>query len=165
MSRELVLIADDSEFDRRVLAAIVRSAGFDVAEAADGLQAYDLYETLHPPIVLLDALMPKLDGFEVARRIKASDKGSFTSVIFLTSLTEAQELAACVSAGGDDFLSKPYNEIILRAKLEAMSRVQQLHRLEARPKNRDMHAAAEPWRPLRSAAARLLWHAYGQGAI
>ena len=140
MAEELVLIADDSDFDRRILAAIVKSAGYRVVEAADGLQAWDLYERHRPPLVLLDALMPGIDGFEVARRIKAGEAGAFTSVIFLTSLTKAQELAACVSAGGDDFLSKPYNEVILRAKLEAMNRVQQLHRrLQAQQEELERH--------------------------
>lgn len=124
---ESILIADDNQVDRTILSKIVSQAGYTVIQAKDGIEALELYAEHNPRIVLLDALMPRLDGFSVAREIKHSPAGEFTSVVFLTSLTAADELASCVNAGGDDFLSKPYNKVILQAKLRALQRVQDLH--------------------------------------
>ena len=122
-----ILIADDNEGDRMVLSAFVRREGHEVISAVDGIDALAKFDATAPQIVLLDALMPNLDGFEVAREIKARARDSFVPVVFLTSLTEADELARCLDAGGDDFLSKPYDPVILRAKLSALGRVRQLH--------------------------------------
>ena len=122
-----VLIADDNAVDRQVLSAIVKRAGYEVIPAEDGIEAVDKYHNEAPDMVLLDALMPGKDGFEVAREIKASDRDDFVPIIFLTSLTEAQDLARCVESGGDDFLSKPYNKVILQAKLSAMDRMRTMH--------------------------------------
>ncbi len=122
-----VLVADDNRTDRTLLSRIVAREGHEVIEAVDGLDALDKFEHSHPQIVLLDALMPRLDGFEVARRIREAAGDAFIPIIFLTSLTEADELARCLMAGGDDFLSKPYNSVILRAKINALERMRQLH--------------------------------------
>jgi len=118
-----VLVADDNEVDRRVLTTIVEKAGYEVIGAIDGNDAIDKYHSQRPNLVLLDALMPGKNGFEVAQEIKQAAGEEFIPIIFLTSLTEARELARCVEAGGDDFLSKPYNRIILEAKLSALQRM------------------------------------------
>jgi CheY-like chemotaxis protein/anti-sigma regulatory factor (Ser/Thr protein kinase) len=122
-----VLIADDNEGDRMLLSAIVRREGHQVISAVDGADALAKFDAEAPQIVLLDALMPNMDGFEAAREIKSRTRDSFMPIVFLTSLTEAGELARCLDAGGDDFLSKPYNPIILRAKLAALARMRHLH--------------------------------------
>ena len=123
-----ILVADDSEVDRLLLSTIVRKEGYEVQLAVDGFDALQMFESYRPQMVLLDAVMPGIDGFEVARRIKAQAGEEFVPIIFLTSLTEADELARCVEAGGDDFLSKPYNKVILKAKLNAMDRMREMHR-------------------------------------
>ena len=122
-----VLVADDNAVDRKILTTIVKGAGYDVTDAVDGIDALDKFYSIKPDLVLLDALMPGKDGFAVAREIKANSGDGFVPVIFLTSLTEAKELARCVEVGGDDFLSKPYNRIILEAKLNAFSRMRDMH--------------------------------------
>lgn len=122
-----VLVADDNRTDRLLLSAIVRKEGHEVITAVDGLDAIEKFASTRPQLVLLDALMPGLDGFEVARRIKEAAADAFVPIIFLTSLTEADELARCLVAGGDDFLSKPYNKVILRAKITALERMRQMH--------------------------------------
>jgi two-component system, HptB-dependent secretion and biofilm response regulator len=122
-----VLVADDNRVDRMVLAAIVRREGYDVAEAVDGHDALRKFREFAPQMVLLDALMPGLDGFEVARQVKAAAGEELIPIIFLTSLTEADALARAVEAGGDDFLSKPYNQIVLKAKLNALQRMRTMH--------------------------------------
>lgn len=122
-----VLVADDNAVDRKVLTAIVKAAGFRVTEAVDGNDALEKYFSVKPDLVLLDALMPGQDGFEVAEQIKARVGDDFVPIIFLTSLTEASDLARCLEAGGDDFLSKPYNRVILQAKLSAFQRMREMH--------------------------------------
>ncbi|MEZ5560817.1 MAG: fused response regulator/phosphatase [Pseudomonadales bacterium] len=122
-----VLVADDNDVDRMLLTTIVRKEGYEVQEAVDGFDALRKFVEHRPQMVLLDAMMPGLDGFEVARRIKEQAGEEFVPIIFLTSLTAADELARCLDAGGDDFLSKPYNKVILKAKLNALHRMRTLH--------------------------------------
>ena len=78
-------------------------------------------------IVLMDALMPRMDGFEAARLIKQLAGEELVPIIFLTSLTDAESLVKCLDAGGDDFLSKPYNRVILQAKINAFNRMRVMH--------------------------------------
>ena len=122
-----ILVAEDSQVDRLVLSTIVRKEGYEVVEAVDGREAVEKFIEHRPHMVLMDALMPDLDGFEAARRIKCEAGEDFVPIIFLTSLSEADALSRAVAAGGDDFLSKPYNKIILKAKLNALQRMRHMH--------------------------------------
>jgi two-component system, HptB-dependent secretion and biofilm response regulator len=122
-----ILVADDSQTDRMLLSSILARQGHDVVTAVDGLDALARFESDAPQMVLLDVLMPRLDGVEVAKRIKSLAAAAFVPIIFLSSITDADELARCLDAGGDDFLSKPYNGIVLRAKIAAFERMRQLH--------------------------------------
>ena len=121
-----VLIAEDGAADRLLLAQIVRRHGYEVLTAEDGAQAVALFAAERPDLVLLDALMPVMDGFEAARQIKAMAGEALVPIIFLTSLHEDQALAHCLEAGGDDFLAKPYSAVILGAKIHAMDRLRRL---------------------------------------
>lgn len=123
-----ILIADDNQSDRMILKAIVTSQGHQVVIAVDGLDAVSQYAREKPDLVLLDALMPKMDGFEAARQIKQMALDELIPIIFLTSLNDAESLARCLGAGGDDFLPKPYNPIILRAKINAFDRMRKMHK-------------------------------------
>lgn len=122
-----ILIADDSDSDRLILQAMLRKLGHEVVTAVDGMDAVERFRTERPQIVLLDALMPRMDGREAARRIKALAGEALVPIIFLTSLSDAEELADCLAAGGDDFLSKPYNRIIIEAKINAFNRMRMMH--------------------------------------
>ncbi len=124
--RLTILIAEDSPVDRMLLSTIVARQGHRVLTAADGMQAVALFEQERPQLVLMDALMPVMDGFEAARRIKQLAGDELVPIIFLTSLTENQALVGCLEAGGDDFIAKPYNPIILEAKIQAMHRLRRL---------------------------------------
>jgi CheY-like chemotaxis protein len=121
-----VLIADDTDTDRLILTSIVKKQGHIVVTASDGLEAVEGFIAERPDIVLLDALMPHMDGFEAARQIKAIAGEEFVPIIFLTSLKDADSLAQCLEAGGDDFMSKPYNRIILQAKIKAFRRMREM---------------------------------------
>lgn len=123
-----VLIADDTATDRLILETIVKKEGHRVISACDGVEAVQQFERQRPDIVLLDALMPNMDGFEAARHIKVLAGEELIPIIFLTSLTDTSSLVKCLEAGGDDFLSKPYNRIILQAKIKAFYRMRVMNR-------------------------------------
>ncbi|MDH0648285.1 fused response regulator/phosphatase [Pseudomonas sp. GD03858] len=121
-----VLVAEDGAADRLLLAQIVRRQGHEVFTAENGEQAVALFIERRPQLVLLDALMPVMDGFEAARRIKALAGEALVPIIFLTSLNEEEALVRCLEAGGDDFMAKPYSAVILGAKIRAMDRLRRL---------------------------------------
>lgn len=122
-----VLIADDNPTDRMILGRLVTRLGHAVISAENGRQALDAFITQRPDLVLLDALMPVMDGFEAARHIKQACGEDLVPIIFLTSLTDTGALVQCLEAGGDDFLTKPYNPVILQAKILAFNRMQDMH--------------------------------------
>jgi two-component system, HptB-dependent secretion and biofilm response regulator len=122
-----ILVADDTDSDRFILETIVRKEGHQVFVAKNGLEAVAIFEKERPDIVLLDALMPELDGFGAARQIKALAGDELVPIIFLTSLQDTESLVSCLDAGGDDFLSKPYNRVILKAKIRSFNRMRGLH--------------------------------------
>lgn len=121
-----ILIAEDSAADRMLLSSIVRRQGHQVLTAANGAEAVAAFREQRPQLVLMDAMMPVMDGFEAAQQIKALAGETLVPIIFLTSLTESEALARCLEAGGDDFLAKPYNQVILSAKIKAMDRLRRL---------------------------------------
>ena len=121
-----VLIAEDSAADRMLLSTIVRRQGHEVLTAANGAEAVEMYRQQQPQLVLMDAMMPVMDGFEAARQIKRLAGETLVPIIFLTAMTESEGLARCLEAGGDDFLAKPYNPVILAAKIKAMDRLRRL---------------------------------------
>lgn len=121
-----VLIVEDGATDRLLLATIVRKQGHRVLTAENGKLAVALFAEQRPQLVLLDAVMPVMDGFEAARQIKALAGEELVPIIFLTSLTEDEALVRCLEAGGDDFLAKPYSPVVLAAKIRAMDRLRRL---------------------------------------
>lgn len=133
-----VLIAEDSTADRLLLSSIVQRQGHNVLLAANGAEALALFALQRPQLVLMDGLMPVMDGFEAARQIKALAGEVLVPIIFLTSLNQADALARSLEAGGDDVLSKPYNPLLLAAKITVMDRMRRLQ--ETVLQQRDMIA-------------------------
>ena len=109
-----------------MLASIIRRQGHQVLTVSNGAEAIEVFARERPQLVLMDALMPVMDGFEAARQIKQLAGEALVPIIFLTSLRESEALAQCLDAGGDDFLPKPYNPLILAAKINAMDRLRRL---------------------------------------
>ncbi|MBF0473591.1 MAG: SpoIIE family protein phosphatase, partial [Nitrospirae bacterium] len=99
----------------------------DVCLAFDGKMAIKVFNEEHPDIILMDVLMPLMNGYDATRIIKESAGDNLIPVIFLTALTDDDSLAKCVQAGGDDFMTKPYNPIILKSKIDAMERIRRLY--------------------------------------
>jgi sigma-B regulation protein RsbU (phosphoserine phosphatase) len=113
-----VLIADDNAIFREVLKRHVTSLfGYDIIEAANGLEAATLAETLHPDLILLDLVMPDLDGIEVIRRIRTHPRLADVPILFLSAETDRRVWAEALSAGANDFMPKPYHREELGARI------------------------------------------------
>jgi CheY-like chemotaxis protein/anti-sigma regulatory factor (Ser/Thr protein kinase) len=130
-----ILVAEDSAADRLILQSMLQRSGHEVVLAEDGESAITAFSECHPDLVFLDVIMPNVNGIEAARRIKSLAGDELIPVIFLTSLADAESLATCLDAGGDDFLSKPYNQIVLDSKIKAFSRMREMHRTVAHQKD------------------------------
>ncbi len=122
-----ILIADDDLPNRFLLQTILDKQGFNVLQADDGLQAVEVFKRERPDLVLMDIKMPNMDGYEATRNIKAMSGETFVPVIFLTATSDSDGLAKCVESGGDDFLTKPYNHVLLKARIDALLRIRELY--------------------------------------
>ena len=122
-----VLVADDDLPNRFILQAILNKQGFRVLHADDGIQAVDIFDRERPDLVLMDIKMPNMDGYEATRHIKNISGETFVPVIFLTATSDSEGLARCIESGGDDFLTKPYNKVLLRARIDALLRIRELY--------------------------------------
>ncbi|HXH23947.1 MAG TPA: response regulator [Vicinamibacterales bacterium] len=116
--RPLVLIVEDQEELRRLYARHLLRCGFDVLEAADGLDAVDTTTTLAPDVVLMDLSLPVLDGWEATRRLKADARTAHIPVVALTAYDGSLELERATSAGCDWFVPKPCPPDALVAEIE-----------------------------------------------
>ncbi|HEY9199757.1 MAG TPA: SpoIIE family protein phosphatase, partial [Gammaproteobacteria bacterium] len=127
-TRPLALLVDDESFNLLLLQVLVEHLGYRAIKAENGAQAVERFAAQHPDIVLMDVTMPVMDGMEATRRIKQLAGDEHIPVIFVTALSDESELAACLAAGGDDFLSKPLSLTVLEAKIRAAERVRALQR-------------------------------------
>lgn len=117
-----VLIADDEDAIRSGLASALRRANFDVVEARDGLNALEKVEKHQPDIIVLDILMPVMDGREVCRRLRQDE--DWTPVIMLTQISATGEKISSLEEGADDYLNKPFDSYELIARIKALLRRQ-----------------------------------------
>lgn len=122
-----ILVVDDTEANRKLLSWILEDDGHDVVEAANGQEAVDLFKSNQPDMVLMDVMMPIMDGYEATAAIKDYLGDTHIPIIFLTALSDDASLAKCLAIGGDDFLSKPINEQVLQAKIKAHARIRDLN--------------------------------------
>lgn len=120
VSERHLLIVDDEENLRTMLAAALRHHGFAVTMASDGREGLDAVKTARPDLVLLDVMMPELDGFEVCRRMRT--EGDRTPVLFLTAKDTTADKVRGLTLGGDDYLQKPFSLDELVARVEAILR-------------------------------------------
>jgi DNA-binding response OmpR family regulator len=118
-----ILVVEDNDADRFLLARIIKEQGYEIITARDGVEAVDKYQQDRPSIILMDALMPNMDGITAVRQIKSLAGDSMVLVLFLTSLNDEISLVSCLEAGGDDFITKPYRPAVLTAKVRAFSRM------------------------------------------
>lgn len=123
---KLALVVDDEPTNRLILEILLKKNGFEVIQAENGIEAVDCFVNKTPDIIFMDVMMPVMDGYEAATKIKQLSGEKFIPIIFLTAITDEDSLNRCVEAGGDDFLTKPFNDTILMSKIRAMGRIQEL---------------------------------------
>ncbi len=121
-----VLVVDDIAINVRLLEAKLSAEYYDVITADSGQEALRMIKTEEPDIVLLDVMMPEMDGFEVCERIKADPETRHIPVIMVTALNEQRDRVRGLEAGADDFLTKPVNDTALFARLKSLLRVKML---------------------------------------
>ena len=115
---ERILIVDDEAPARIALATLLRREGFEVCDVSDGAAAITACGSFRPDLILLDIMMPGMDGFEVCRRIKATPETRLTPVVLITGLSATEDRIRGINASADDFLSKPidFNELLARTR-------------------------------------------------
>jgi len=118
-----VLVVDDNEPNRRLLAARLNAEYFDVLTASSGPEALGICEQTQCDIVLLDVMMPDMDGFEVCRRLRSAPATAHLPIVMVTALNQPVDLVRGLEAGADDFLTKPIDEIHLIARVRSLARL------------------------------------------
>ncbi len=130
-----ILVADDSAVERMILSALLKRSGYSVVLAENGQEAVARFEADAPDLVFMDVIMPELNGMEAARKIRELSGDVFTPIIFLTSLVDTESLVNCLDSGGDDFLSKPYNPVIIEAKIKSFYRMRAMNQTMIRQRD------------------------------
>ena len=126
-NRQTVLLVDDESAITDALAPYLERSGFSVAVAHDGAEGLDVHDEINPDIVVTDVMMPRLDGRQLVREIRA--RGGWTPIILLTQIDQSYERSAALDEGADDYLSKPFDPQELVSRIRAV-----LRRTAAAPK-------------------------------
>lgn len=132
MNMPSILVIDDEPDNFDVIETLLNEQDYVLHYAASGSSAIASLKLFDPDVILLDVMMPGIDGIEVCKQIKAMPQWEPVPIIMVTALTTKEDLARCLEAGADDFISKPVNGIELRARLKSMLRIkQQYARIES----------------------------------
>ena len=123
----LVLIADDNEANRDILARRLDAHGYDLLMAADGEEALSCAREKLPDLILLDIMMPKMDGLEVCRHLKGDKSLPFIPIILVTARADTKDIVAGLDIGADEYLTKPVDQSALVARVRSILRIKELH--------------------------------------
>jgi class 3 adenylate cyclase len=118
---------DDTPANVHILQARLAANGYDVVTATDGEEALAAVRDTQPDLILLDVMMPKLDGIEVCRRLRADAALPFIPIIMVTAKSDPKDIVAGLEAGGDEYLTKPVDQAALVARVKSMLRIKRLH--------------------------------------
>ncbi|MBU2969377.1 SpoIIE family protein phosphatase [Pseudoalteromonas sp. C2R02] len=121
-----ILVVDDQALNCTLLKFMLEQESHTVFCVSNGKEAVEQFSDINPDIVLLDVMMPIMDGFEAAPLIKKQVSDVYLPIIFITALDDQKSLTRCLEVGGDDFISKPFDKIILSAKIQAHTRTREL---------------------------------------
>jgi diguanylate cyclase (GGDEF)-like protein len=125
MNNRSILIVDDEPRNFDVIEALLNEYDYDLNYASSGQEALESLEILEIDLILLDVMMPDMNGIEVCQRIKSIPKYKPIPIIMVTAMTAKEDLAQCLNAGANDFISKPVNALELRARVQSMLRMKQ----------------------------------------
>ena len=138
---ERILVVDDTPANVQTVAEILKGKGYALSVATNGRQALEILDQVRPDLVLLDVLMPEMDGFETCRRLKASPAWRDLPVIFLTSKTDPTDLVTGFEIGAVDYVAKPFNAVELLARIHTHLTIDQLRRSLAEAHRRELEMA------------------------
>lgn len=127
MNPPSILIVDDEPNNFDVIETLLSVQGYHLYYASNGQEALSILDTVNPDLILLDVMMPGLNGIDVCKKIKADLQWKIVPVIMVTALSSKEDLALCLEAGADDFISKPVNRLELCARVKSMLRIKQQH--------------------------------------
>jgi adenylate cyclase len=122
-----ILIVDDNATNRDILAARLNAQGYQLTQAADGEQALAAAAETNPDLILLDIMMPKVDGLEVCRRLKTNPHTRFIPIILITARSSTKDVVEGLEAGADEYLTKPVDQGALVARVKSVLRLKELH--------------------------------------
>lgn len=122
-----ILVVDDIEQNVRLLDAVLSPRGYAVVTATNGVEALERVRAEQPDLILLDVMMPQMDGYETVRRLRADEATRFLPVVMVTSLDASQEKVKAIEAGADDFINKPFNQYELLARVKSLLRIKEYH--------------------------------------
>lgn len=117
-AKDSILVVDDQPTNLKVLLSFLQTHNFQIYIADSGLRALKVLTKVRPDIILLDVMMPELDGFETCRRIKADEQLAGIPVIFMTALDSVEDKIAGFAAGGVDYITKPFQQVEVLARLK-----------------------------------------------
>ena len=127
-----VLVVDDDEIVRGAASESLSEAGFQVTEAENGIQALQVLEDIRPDIILLDVMMPEMDGFATARAVRQRAGFEMTPILIMTALDDLESINRAYEAGATDFITKPINWVILVQRVRYMTRSVQIMNAQKR---------------------------------
>lgn len=127
--KQLILIVDDNPENRKVLLSFLINKGYEVGSSRDGYKAIEFVKNEKPDLILLDIMMPGMDGFEVCEKLKSNPETKHIPVIFLTSKTCTEDIVRGFKSGAVDYVSKPFNSEELIARVEAHIEIKMLRGL------------------------------------
>ena len=122
-----LLVADDNPLNVDILRTRLAAHGYEILTAGDGETALSLAREQQPDLLLLDVMMPGLDGLEVCRRLKSDPTLPFMPVILVTAKADSRDIVAGLDAGADEYLTKPVDQAALVARVKSMLRIKALH--------------------------------------
>jgi K+-sensing histidine kinase KdpD len=132
-----ILIVEDNQENMDLLVYFLRPQGYEIIGVNDGLSAVQKVEEDHPDIILLDIMLPKMDGYEVCGKLKNDPKTKFIPIIMLTALKELKDKVRALEVGADDFISKPFENVELLARVKSLLRLKDYHD-ELQSKNQEL---------------------------
>ena len=122
-----ILVVDDEPKNIRVLQIQLKANGYTVLTATSGQEALEQVKADVPDLILLDIMMPKMDGFEVCRRIRGDESTQFIPVVMVTALSDKEDRIKAIEVGADDFISKPFDSHEALARVRSLVRIKQYH--------------------------------------
>jgi serine phosphatase RsbU (regulator of sigma subunit) len=123
----LILIVDDNPANVEILQMRLAANNYEIITAADGEEGLAMARDVQPDLILLDIMMPKMDGIEVCRHIRADTSLPFIPIIMVTAKADSKDVVAGLEAGGDEYLTKPVDQAALVARVKSMLRIKELH--------------------------------------